>query len=44
LKGFVVVQTDSAVEYKKSNTVDGQKLVYEIIKDWEVNHLFYLFI
>jgi len=36
LKGFVVVQTESSSEYKKYNTMDGQKLVYEIVKDWEL--------
>lgn len=35
-KGFIVSDIDSTVEYKKYGTVDGQKLVCEIVKDWEV--------
>lgn len=35
-KGFIVSDIDSTVEYKKYSTVDGQKLVCEIIKDWEL--------
>lgn len=36
-KGFVVTATDSAVDYKKYSTADGQKIVCKIVKDWEVS-------
>lgn len=35
-KGFVVTATDSAVDYKKYSTADGQKIVCKIVKDWEL--------